>query len=192
MSLPELHTASLLRLVERLRAGDATAFDELVVRAGERLGRLASAMLRRFPDVHAREGSSDVLQGALLRLHRALRDLTPPSTAAFFGLAAAQVRRQLLDLSRRHRGPAAPLPPAGRPDPPAPKDADLGRWADLHEAADALPERERAVFDLLFYQGLDAAEAAAVLGVSARTVRRGWQSACLRLHERLGGDLPSA
>jgi RNA polymerase sigma-70 factor (ECF subfamily) len=191
MSPPELHTTSLLRLVERFRAGDPTAFDELLARAGERLARLTSAMLRRFPDVRAREGSSDVLQGALLRLHRALRDVTPPSTAAYFGLAAAQVRRELLDLSRRHRGPGAPLPTAGRPDPPA-ADADLGRWADLHEAADALPERERAVFDLLFYQGLSAEEAAELLGVSARTVRRWWQSACLLLNERLGGDLPSA
>src|SRR5262245_57256136 len=106
MSPPELHTASLLRLVERFRAGDATAFDELVARAGERLTRLSGAMLRRFPDVRAREGSSDVLQGVLLRLHRALREVTPRSTAAFFGLAAAQVRRELLDLARRHRGPA--------------------------------------------------------------------------------------
>jgi RNA polymerase sigma factor (sigma-70 family) len=190
MSPPELHTASLLHLAERLRASDAAAFDELLARAGERLARLTSAMLRRFPDVRAREGSSDVLQGALLRLHRALRDVSPSSTAAFFGLAAALVRRELLDLSRRYRGPAAPLPTAGRPDPSAPSD-DLDRWADLHEAADALPERERAVFDLLFYQGLGAAEAAEVLGVSARTVRRWWQSACLRLHDRLGGDLPS-
>jgi hypothetical protein len=31
-----------------------------------------------------------------------------------------------------------------------------------------------------------------VLGVSARTVRRWWQSACLLMNERLGGDLPSA
>jgi hypothetical protein len=30
-----------------------------------------------------------------------------------------------------------------------------------------------------------------VLGVSAWTARRWWQAACLRLHERLGGDLPS-
>src|SRR5262249_27574228 len=184
-----LHTASLLRLVERFRAGDPAAFDELLARAGERLGRLASAMLRRFPDVRAREGSSDVLQSALLRLHRALRDLTPPSTAAFFGLAAAQVRRELLDLARRYRGPQAPPTPAGLPDVPAPAD-DLDRWADLHVAAGHLPERERSAFDLLFYQGLDADAAGGLLGVSARTIRRWWQSACLLLHEWLGGDLP--
>jgi DNA-directed RNA polymerase specialized sigma24 family protein len=44
--------------------------------------------------------------------------------------------------------------------------------------------------DLLFYQGLQQAEAAAVLGVSERTVKRRWQSARLALHEALGGRLP--
>ncbi|MBL8798147.1 MAG: helix-turn-helix domain-containing protein, partial [Planctomycetia bacterium] len=45
-------------------------------------------------------------------------------------------------------------------------------------------------FDLLFYQGLSQAEAAALLNVSERTVKRRWQSARLQLHDALGGEFP--
>ena len=42
----------------------------------------------------------------------------------------------------------------------------LAEWTGFHAQVEALPEEEREVFDLLFYQGLPQAEAAAVLGVS--------------------------
>ena len=44
--------------------------------------------------------------------------------------------------------------------------------------------------DLLYYQGLTQAEAAEVLGVSERTVKRRWQAARLALHDALGGEIP--
>jgi DNA-directed RNA polymerase specialized sigma24 family protein len=37
-----------------------------------------------------------------------------------------------------------------------------------------LPDKLRAVFDLLWYQGLTQAEAAALLGVAVRTVKSRW------------------
>jgi DNA-directed RNA polymerase specialized sigma24 family protein len=49
---------------------------------------------------------------------------------------------------------------------------------------------EREAFDLLFYQGLTQAEAATVLEVSERTIKRRWQAARLRLVQTLGGKLP--
>ena len=35
-----------------------------------------------------------------------------------------------------------------------------------------------------------AEEAAALLGVSTKTVQRRWQEGCVRLHKALGGRLP--
>ncbi|HKB36491.1 MAG TPA: sigma factor-like helix-turn-helix DNA-binding protein, partial [Gemmataceae bacterium] len=35
-----------------------------------------------------------------------------------------------------------------------------------------MPEEQREVFDLVYYQGLSHAEAAALLGVSTKTVQR--------------------
>jgi len=57
---------------------------------------------------------------------------------------------------------------------------------------EALPDDEKEVFDLLWYQELTQAEAAALLNVSERTIKRRWASARLRLHEILGGELPGA
>ena len=53
-----------------------------------------------------------------------------------------------------------------------------------------MPDAEREVFDLLWYQGLSQAEAAALLGVTERVVRYRWRSARLKLHEMLGGRMP--
>jgi len=50
-------------------------------------------------------------------------------------------------------------------------------WSEFHEHVEKLPDDEREVMDLLWYQGLTQEEAAAVLKVSDRTVKRRWQSA---------------
>jgi RNA polymerase sigma-70 factor (ECF subfamily) len=53
------------------------------------------------------------------------------------------------------------------------------------EAIDALPEDEREVFDLVRIQGLTHAEAASILGVSAKTVQRRLNQSLLLLEEQL-------
>jgi len=76
---------------------------------------------------------------------------------------------------------------------PADASLDPGRlalWSEFHEQAAALPEEEREVFDLIWYQGLAHTEAGELLGVCARTVKRRWQAACLKLHEAMHGEVP--
>jgi RNA polymerase sigma-70 factor (ECF subfamily) len=102
-----LHTTQLHVLLDRLQSGDVAARDELIRRAGQRLESLARAMLRRFPGVRRWEETADVFQNAVLRLLRALQQVRPESTRAFFGLAAEQVRRELLDLARHYQGRTA-------------------------------------------------------------------------------------
>ena len=66
----------------------------------------------------------------------------------------------------------------------------LAQWTELHEAVDQLPADERAVLDLLFYQGLSQAEAAELLvSVSARCICR-WQAALVELHDVLKHGWP--
>ena len=62
------------------------------------------------------------------------------------------------------------------------------RWTDFHRLAGGLPEAEREVFDLLWYQDLTQEEAAALLGVDVRTVQRRWRSARLNLAAALKGE----
>jgi RNA polymerase sigma-70 factor (ECF subfamily) len=66
----------------------------------------------------------------------------------------------------------------------------LAEWGEFHEQIGRLPEEEREVFDLLWYQGLSHAQAAELLQLSTKTIQRRWQAACLRLHEALQGNLP--
>ncbi len=197
MSMTEdLRTVSLHDMLDRFRGGDTAALDELIRRTGERLERLAEKMLQGFAVVRRREQAEDVLQNALVRLARALREVRPPSTTDFFRLAAEQIRRELLDLARYHRrrfGVSQPFPDdcLDPPDPRIPEASDLDRWQALHEAVERLPDSLRDVFALTFYQGYTQAEIAEVLGVSSRQVRRFWSDACLRLNEIVEGNLPT-
>jgi RNA polymerase sigma factor (sigma-70 family) len=199
-------TTRVARCLERLRAGDEGARQELLDAACASLTRLTRAMLRDYRRLKRWEETDDVLQGALLRLCRALQTVTPQTPREFYRLAALQIRRELIDLARHHFGPEGPAGrhesvagagDAGSAARPAVEPADstygpprLAAWAEFHEQADALPEEEREVFDLVWYQGLTHAEAAGLLGVSTKTVQRRWHAACLRLHEVLGGELP--
>jgi RNA polymerase sigma-70 factor (ECF subfamily) len=203
MSEPSFSTQRLRRCLSGIQAGNRSASDQLLSGVGARLERLARKMLRRFPGVRRWADTGDVLQNATLRLLRALREVRPADTREFFSLAAEQMRRELLDLSRHFYGPhgegANHASVAGAADPetaacaPADEadDADeLERWCAFHEAVTELPIEEREVVGLVFYHGWTQAQIAELFAVDVRTVRRRWQSACLRLAERVGGNLP--
>jgi RNA polymerase sigma-70 factor (ECF subfamily) len=161
-------------------------------------------MVRDSARDHRWEETDDVLHEALLRLLRALRAEPVTSAGQFFRLAATQVRRQLLDLARHYFGPLGPGAkhasngmeggPDETPHPvyerPASTDepSRLLAWGEFHQKAADLPEDERAVFDLCWYQGLTQAEAALLLKVSETTVKRRWLAARARLGEFLSGQ----
>lgn len=193
-------TSELQRWIERLQEGDSAARDKLLECAQERLGMLAHKMLRGFPGVQRWEGVEDIVQQAQLRLWRALQDIAPGTVREFVGLAALQVRRTLIDLARHHCGPAGAgrnylTPAPGGTTPPEPMDTSadvegLAAWSAFHEQIAGLPEKEREVFELHWYQGLTHGDTAEALHVSVDTVKRRWQSARLLLYEALDGELP--
>jgi RNA polymerase sigma-70 factor (ECF subfamily) len=197
-----LDTLFLQETYRRLDAGDALARDELIHRASERLYRLASRMLDGFPGVRRWEDSGDVLQTALLKLMRALEQVHPATTRDFMGLAAAQIRRVLLDLARHYQGPAGErrwrdLGGQSRPSEsnafviePAESLSAAGpaleAWCEFHQAVENLPVAPREVFSLTYYHGWKQREIAELLQVSERTVRRFWQQASDELRQVLG------
>jgi RNA polymerase sigma factor (sigma-70 family) len=199
-------TVQLQRCLDRLRAGDETARKELLNRACERLRRLTRKMLHADGRLKRWEETDDVFQSAMLRLCRALQDISPGSVREFFRLAAVQVRRELIDLARHYYGPRGVVaqrqsnsvaPSAHSTCSAAHEPADhsqdpsqLAAWTEFHAQIGALPDEEREVFDLLWYHGLAQAEAAKVLQVSTRTVERRWQAARLHLYDALHGEGP--
>src|SRR4051794_2038709 len=100
MSDPAFDTVQLHDCLERMKGGDRAAYDELLQKVCGRLDRLAHKMLRNFPKVQRWVEAEDVLQNSLLRLLRSIDKIEPKSVRQFFGLAAEQMRRELIDLSR--------------------------------------------------------------------------------------------
>jgi RNA polymerase sigma factor (sigma-70 family) len=195
--------------LDRLRAGDESARKELLNGACERLDQLTRVMLRDYRRLKRWEQTEDVRQNALVRLYRALEQVTPPTLRDFYRLAALQIRRELIDLARHYYGPEGPgnahqtnNPSLGSSQDdrsPAYECADnscepsqLAAWSEFHEKAGELPDEEREVFDLIWYQGLSYPEAAEVLQVSTKTVMRRYQAARLRLHDTVGGRVPES
>jgi RNA polymerase sigma-70 factor (ECF subfamily) len=193
---------TLQHWLDRHRAGDPAAANELIRHSQERLRLLTRQMLRGFPALRQWEDTSDVFQNVLCRLDRALREVPLTSPADLLCLSAALIRRELIDLSRHHFGPegegrhrqppgqaaavaAAPEPADSSDDP-----YHLALWGEFHGYIAALDAPERQLFELLYYQGLTQPEAAALLGVTERTLRRRWQGARLRLMERFGQECP--
>jgi RNA polymerase sigma-70 factor (ECF subfamily) len=203
MEEAQSETFVINQLLGRLRTGDGAARDELLALTCARLTRLARKMLRAYPGVARWEQTDDLLQNAILRLCRALDHVIPESPRSFFNLAAVQMRRELIDLARHHHGPHGlgahheSVPPD---DPGAPaldtpgsttNEPDrLAGWTEFHEQIEALPDEQREVFNLLWYQGLTQAEAGALLGVTERIVKWRWRAARLSLHRALRGELP--
>lgn len=198
MSVPAGHTTRLHGWLAVMRKGDVTARNEVIAHACDRLRTLTRRMLRGFRRVRRWAETDDVLQNSLLRLHRALADVRPETPRQFYALAAQQIRRELLDLARQQYGPEGiganhdtdSGVAAEKEVSPADEPHDLEGWTRFHEQVEKLTDEQREVFDLLWYEGLTQPEAATVLDVSLRTVKRRWQDARLFLFEAMRGEAP--
>jgi RNA polymerase sigma factor (sigma-70 family) len=203
---PSEQTAAFLDLcLVRLATGDSAARDALSRFALDRMQTIAHRMLQRFPNVRRWEDTDDVVQNASLRLHRTLSQLTPRDPRGFLGLVATHIRRELIDLARKHAGPESyaanhesnvqrtegheRLKIDLAPDQTDSLDL-LDRWTRMHEAADSLPSEERELFHLAWYLGMQQAEIGKLLGCSVRTVKRRWESAKQLLNEAVSGERP--
>ncbi len=186
------------QLLNRLAAGDGQAREMLISHSMERLRRLARKMLRDRPAVHRWDGTDDVLQNALLRLNRALQAVSPESPQRFIGLAATQIRRELIDLHRHHYGPlgdgAHHVSDPGKIDSqgnisPMHEESDSqmspAEQVALHESIDSLPSDLKDVFEMTFYAGMTQEEIAETLGFSSKTIKRRWRDARLLLQKIL-------
>ncbi len=186
MAAPGNTTTNLQFWLELMQAGDGQACQELMGHACERLRKLTRRMLRGYPLVRRWEQTDDVLQNSMMRLYRALADVTPESLRHFYSLAGVQIRRELLDLAKHHArmdgaGDQQMRDEAEGSDDPC----NLAEWTEFHQQVEALPDEEREVFNLLWYGELTQAEVAEILGIAVRTVIRRWQAARVRLYKVL-------
>jgi RNA polymerase sigma factor (sigma-70 family) len=194
-------TLAVRHWLERHKAGDALARQELLEISMRRLRVLARRILTDIPHVRQFEETDDLLQNSVVRLWKYLSDHQPETPVDYFRLAACMIRRELIDLSRGHFGNYAKeanetssvtdgdsIGPVRQPMVAVDDTLDpekLSQWTEFHEYVEKLPEDDRALFDLLWYQGLTMAETSELLEVPLRTLGRRWKLVRVRLYRDL-------
>jgi RNA polymerase sigma factor (sigma-70 family) len=195
-------TTQIQRWIDLLGRDFDNGREALLTHFYERLRKLTATILNedfrdRRPDI------DDIVHDSWLRLRNALEQVRPTSAKDFFGLASRQIRWTLLEWIRSNRrrwnlqqqGPGESSP-SDTPRMGAERGVtthnpeSLAPWTDFHERIEALPDEEREVVDLIYFQGMSHAEAAEVLGVPVTTVDWRWRQAKAKLAVMASETLP--
>lgn len=179
-------------VLERVRRGDAGAFDELLAALYKDLKRVAAAAFRRERDGHTLQPTA-LVHEAYLRLARQ-PDAHWESRTHFLNAAAQVMRRILVDHARARQADKR-----GGRDVRVTLDDALavagGRDVELLALDDALTkladldEQLARVVELRAFGGLSTREVAETLGVSERTVERAWTTARTWLRMELSREV---
>ena len=195
-------TVAVQNCLDRLGRDEDAATRELLNVAMHRLRLISRKILADIPGIKRWESTDDLLQNALLRLWKAVEKHHPPTPVDFFRLAAHIIRHEMIDLARSRFGPHgwganhhSPAVRSGQrdgvpleqvePNSDSHDPEKLQEWTEFHTYVENLPDDERLLFDLLWYQGLSMAETSELLQIPIRTLSRHWALARVRLSESL-------
>ncbi len=175
-------------LLEELAHGKQEAADQLMPLVYDELRRLAGRYMRREREDHTLQTTALVHEAYMKLVEQ--RSVNWQSRAHFFGIAAHLMRRVLLDHARGHlrekRGGGQQMVSLDEALVFAPGQATaLVELDGALEKLAALDARQARIVELRFFAGLTVEEAAEVLGVSPKTVKRDWSVAKAWLHGEL-------
>jgi RNA polymerase sigma-70 factor (ECF subfamily) len=170
-------------LIERLKAGDERAFEEFVTEYRERVYRVAWRVVRDD------ETAEDVAQEAFIKVFRHIGGFECRSSL-YTWLYRITVNIALNRLKRDKFRNMLPLGDLPRPDRKAASDparaALSGEIAErINEAVRALPDKQRAVFVLKFFEGLTHKEVSDIVGCSEGTSKANYFHAIRKLRTKL-------
>jgi RNA polymerase sigma-70 factor (ECF subfamily) len=175
-------------LLSALSSGDEQAGEKLIPLVYDELRRLARSYMRRERTDHTLQATALVHEAYLKLVEQ--RSTNWQSRAHFFGVAAQVMRRILIDHARGHLRQKR-----GGEYEKVVLDEGLifspEQSAELLAVDEALKrlarrdERQARVVELRFFGGLSVEEAAAVLGISPKTVKRDWSVAKAWLYAEL-------
>jgi len=172
-------------LMERYaREGDREAFEVL-------FRRYAPRMLGLFRRSTGRDDvAQDLVQQTFLHVHRARRDyrIGKPLRPWLFAIAM-NVRREHFRRSARRK--ETPLDPVRHGEPSQEPDASTATERVVRRALQQLPEPQREVVLLHYYEGLSMAEVAQAVGASRSAVKVRAHRAYNVLRDILGGTVAS-
>jgi RNA polymerase sigma-70 factor (ECF subfamily) len=194
-----------IQLIERLRAGDREALNEVFTRHRSRLRRMVE--MRMDWRLQARLDASDVIQEAFLEAAMRVNDyLRKPMLPLFLwlrlivGERLTRLHRQHLGFKMRDAGREVslyrePLPAAssmalaaqllGKQTSPTQAAVRAERMLRLQEAINTLDPMDREVLSLRHFEELTRVETAKVLGIEEGAAAKRYVRALKRLKEIL-------
>jgi RNA polymerase sigma-70 factor (ECF subfamily) len=200
MDVADDDSADTRRLLDRVRAGDATAFGELFAR--HRPGLVEFLRNHFDPRLKARADPSDVVQETQMEAYRRLADYLarrPMSFRVWLHKTAydrlGMLRRRHLGAGRRAVGREAALPEAssdglarklaGRGTSPSREAERAERAAVVRRALARLPADDREILLMRTYEELPYGEIAVLLDVTPAAARQRHGRALVRLSRLL-------
>ncbi|MFZ0292018.1 MAG: sigma-70 family RNA polymerase sigma factor [Candidatus Sulfotelmatobacter sp.] len=178
-------------LLIELTKGDKSAASRLIPLVYDELRRLASNYMRREREDHTLQATALVHEAYVKLVQQ--RSVDWQSRAHFFGIAAQVMRRILIDHARgrlrEKRGggeQAVVLDDAFVFSPE--KSHELLKLDESLDRLSRIDPRQGKIVELRFFAGLTVEEAAEVLGISPKTVKRDWSMAKAWLY----GDLKAS
>jgi RNA polymerase sigma-70 factor, ECF subfamily len=178
-------------LVARVRAGDVSAYDELVRKYERQIFRIAQHITQN------REDAQDVMQDAFLKAYEKL-DQFQGNAKFYTWLVRIAVNESLMRLRKRRTGRMVSMDDDLQTEEGS-VPRDFADWAPdpeqnynqselseiLRKTIQGLPQGFRVVFALRDVEGLSTEETAETLGLSVPAVKSRLLRARLQLRERL-------
>ncbi|MEQ9570227.1 MAG: sigma-70 family RNA polymerase sigma factor [Longimicrobiales bacterium] len=184
---------SVTQLLVRIKDGDEFALDRLLPLVYDELRALARTHLSRERVGHTL-GATALVHEAYLRLNRQ-EAIHPETRSHFFAIAGHTMRRILVDYARARkrlkRGAGAEHVSLDEAQA-AISDEEADEVLALNDALERLAEineRGSRIVEMRYFAGLSAEETADALGLSVRSVHRGWVSARAWLRKEMGPDV---
>ncbi len=184
---------AITTLLAAVRDGSTDALDRLMPLVYAELRAIAHRQLRRERSDHTLNTTALVHEAYLRLVGETGADWR--DRAHFYAIAARVMRRILVDYARRRnakkRTELPLLPPDGALTVVDEQATLVLELDDALTRLAAVDERQSKVVQFRFFAGLTEDEIAAVLGVSARTVRNDWVKAKGWLYREVFGKRPT-
>jgi RNA polymerase sigma factor (TIGR02999 family) len=173
----EITAHQVTRLLQRVRAGEQGALDELMPLVYGELRRIARAFMLRQQPGHTLQPTA-LVNEAFIKL---FQDANPQlaDRAHFLALMSRVMRQILVDHARAHGaakrgGGEAHVPWDSNIEVPGKGDVQHVKLLELHGALEALERQEPSlaeVVEMHYFGGMTAEEAAVAVGRSVHVVR---------------------
>lgn len=189
-------TSNVTLLLGELQRGNLQAEADLIPLVYQELRRIARWQLRGERSGHTLQPTA-LVHEAYLKLTR-IEEMEWQGRSHFFAVAANLMRRILVDHARARlaekRGSGQTMVEFNEAFLAMPeKSKDILALDDALERLTKMNERQARIVELRFFSGLTEEEAAHVLGLSPRTVKRDWRSAKAWLYLELSAkNAPAA